>query len=233
MFSNSHTHETKMITVADSIGIKLLSPDCLLTGNNSSNDFKFLMFPIHFQYLFFPIEGVGNELHQYYYLDSSNLTVHRKISLNFRSKIYGISSSNSQFVVVHGGRELAVFLLTVDKHLKLISRLTLNDWISSIKVYSPTSSEEVSFCVVSAHSVASQFIVNINGKWRIEHKASCTDKCTLYCSFIIGDEWTETTIFGGTASGELIIWNANGNGSQREVLHRLSGHNVRPLDHLS
>ncbi|XP_055297344.1 WD repeat-containing protein 6 [Sitodiplosis mosellana] len=194
-----------MITVADSIGIKLLSPDCLLTG-------------------------VGNELHQYY-LDSSNQTVHRQISLNFRSKIYGISSfdehneSDSQYVVVHGGREVAIFILSIDKHLKLVTHLTLSDWISSIKVYKPISSEEVSFCVLSAHSVASKLNVNINGKWRIEHKASCTDKCTLYCSFIIGNDWAETTIFGGTAFGELIIWNASGSGLQREVLHRLSGHN--------
>lgn len=176
--------------------------------------------------------GVGNELHQYY-LDSSNRTVHRQLNLNFRCKIYDIASfdghndSDAQFVVVYGGREVAIFLLNRDKHLKFITRLTLSDWISSIKVYKPVSSEEVSFCILSAHSVASEFKVNTNGKWLIEHKASCTDKCTLYCSLIIGNNWNETTIFGGTAFGELIIWNSIGSDSSREVLQRLSGHNVR------
>lgn len=189
------------------------------------------MFTLWFWFLIFL--GVGNELHQYY-LDPSNHTLHRQINLNFRNKIYGISSfdgehneSDTQFVAVYGGREVAIFLLTLDKHLKLITRLTLSDWISSIKVYKPISSDEVSFCVLTAHSVASEFKVNINGKWRIEHKVSCTDKCTLYCSVIIGNDWAETTIFGGTAFGELIIWNAAGNDSTRDVLQRLSGHNVR------
>lgn len=127
--------------------------------------------------------------------------------------------------MVHAGREVAILLLA-GKELQLITRLTLNDWISSILVYEPTSSDEISFCVVSAHSVASEFTVKRNGKWSINNKSSCVDKCTLYCSFIIGNRWTETTIFGGTAFGELIIWKTNNESLPCEVLHRLSGHNV-------
>lgn len=153
--------------------------------------------------------------------------------LNFRSKIYGISTfdghntTTPKFVVAYGGREVAILLLTSDNHLKLLTCLALNDWISSIRVYEPTSNDEVSFCTVSGHSVASEFNVNLMGKWNTQNKASCTDKCTLYCSFITGNRWNETTIFGGTAFGELIIWTANGNDSTREVIHRLPGHNVR------
>lgn len=174
--------------------------------------------------------GVGNELHQYF-IDSTGLTVHRQICLNFRSKVYGISScdgqsdSNTQFIVVYGGKEITIFLLSEDQQLKLITRLTLNDWISSIRLYKTISSDAVSFCVVFAHSVASQFNVNINGKWSIEHKSTCVDKCTLYCSSIIGNSWEETTIFGGTAFGELIIWTPDGE-SPREVFQRVTGHNV-------
>lgn len=178
--------------------------------------------------------GVGNEIHQYR-IDSFGKTVLQQISSSFRCKIYGISSyqnelndqneSNQQFVVVYGGREVAIFLLRDDLDLKLITRLTLNDWISTIRVYKPISNDVVSFCVVSAHSVASEFNVNINGKWSIEHKSSCVDKCTLYCSLIIGDSWEKTTIFGGTAFGELIIWTPNGE-SPREVFQRVTGHNV-------
>lgn len=179
------------------------------------------------------ISGVGNELHQYY-LNSSKQTVHRHFCLNFRSKIYGISAaddqneSNKQFVVAYGGRELTVFLMSEDNQLKSIKHLTLNDWISSIKLYKPNSDNVISFCVVTAHSVASEFRVNINGEWSIQHKSSCADKCTLYCSFVIGDSWEDTTIFGGTAFGELIIWDANGD-SPRGVHYRATGHNVTYL----
>lgn len=180
--------------------------------------------------------GIGNELHQYY-LDSKKQTIHRTVNLNFRCKIYGIAcfhdesssllSTNSQFIVVYGGREMAIFILNIDKQLKFIKHLTLNDWISSVCVYESISHDMISFCVVSAHSVASEFNVNIDGKWRIEHKSSCQDKCTLYCSFIMGKNWMDTTIFGGTAFGELIVWKTNETGQQLStVLHRVSGHNV-------
>lgn len=159
------------------------------------------------------------------------------MKLNFRCKIYGVacfrddsakkSSTNSEFIVVYGGRELAVFNLKPDKQLTFIKHLTLNDWISSICVYQPISPDQISFCVVSAHSVASEFNVNVNGEWRIEQKKSCQDKCTLYCSFIMGKNWRDTTIFGGTAFGELIVWKTNESGQQLSpVLHRVSGHNV-------
>lgn len=178
------------------------------------------------------ILGIGNELHQYY-LDSKKHTIHNTVKLNFRCKIYGIACfhdelpTNSQFIVVYGGRELAICILSADKQLKFIKHLTLNDWISSICVYQPDSHDSISFCVVSAHSVASEFNVNVDGEWRIEHKKSCQDKCTLYCSSIMGENWIETTIFGGTAFGELIVWKPHGTGEQPStVLHRVSGHNV-------
>lgn len=155
------------------------------------------------------------------------------MSLSFRCKIYGIacyqneSTTSARFIVAYGGRELALFTMNADKELTLIKHLTLNDWISSICVYAPTSEDEISFCAVSAHSVASEFNVKSNGNWRIEHKKSCRDKCTLYCSFIMGENWMETTIFGGTAFGELIIWQPSESGQQlATVLHRVSGHNV-------
>lgn len=160
------------------------------------------------------------------------------MSLNFRYKIYGIAcyhdeisselSNKSQFIVVYGGREVAIFILHTDKRLQFVKHLTLYDWISSVRVYKPIASDLISFCTVSAHSVASQFNVNVDGNWKIEHKRSCEDKCTLYSSFIMGESWTNTTIFGGTAFGELIIWKTNEDGEQQlaKVLHRVSGHNV-------
>lgn len=174
-------------------------------------------------------------LHQYY-LNATKETIHRQISLGFRSKIHGIAKyddpnaiDSTQFVVVYGGRQLAVLLLSSNYDLKLVKILSLNDWISSAQVYKPKpdkKGDEISFCTVSAHSVACEFKINTNGEWSIVNKASCDEKCTLYCSAIIGYEWIESTVFGGTAFGELIIWKTHGEGMQREVFHRLSGHNV-------
>lgn len=159
------------------------------------------------------------------------------MNLNFRSKIYGIecfhdgssrqTTTAAQFIVVHGGRHMALFILDIDNQLKLVKQLTLNDWISSVRVYEPIAQDVISFCVLSAHSVASEFKVTTDGKWTIEHKNSCLDKCTLYCSLIIGNSWTETTFLGGTAFGELIVWQTNENEQQPStILHRVSGHNV-------
>lgn len=158
------------------------------------------------------------------------------MNLNFRYKIYGIAcyhdepelSKNPQFIVVYGGREAAIFILTRDKQLRFIKQFTLNDWISSVRVYAPISSDVISFCVVSAHSVASQFNVNVDGSWTVVHKNSCKDKCTLYCSFVMGKSWADTTIFGGTAFGELIVWQTHEDERQLPaILHRMTGHNVR------
>lgn len=160
------------------------------------------------------------------------------MNLNFRYKIYGIAcyqdeipselTNKPQFIVVYGGREAAIFIINADKQLQFIKQLTLYDWISSVRVYAPILSDNISFCVVSAHSVASQFNVNVDGDWKIEHKKSCEDKCTLYSSTIMGKSWMDTTIFGGTAFGELIVWQTTV-GEEHQlatVLHRVSGHNV-------
>lgn len=175
--------------------------------------------------------GIGNELHQYV-LTASNGTIHRKIDIKFTSKIYGIatlttpSDRQTPFFVIHAGREIAIGSIDATNTVTIIQKLLINDWISSVRVYPASNQNECRFCALSGHNLAMEFIVSASGAWQIVNKSACVDKCTLYCSYVRGTQWTDTTCFGGNAFGELIIWTVGANGSTRNVLHRLSGHNV-------
>lgn len=92
-----------------------------------------------------------------------------------------------------------------------------NDWINSINLYSPSS-----LCILTSHSIACHIALNWPAATsEILVKESCSDKSTLYCSLVHGSEWGNSTFFGGTALGDLIIWQTG-----NFILHRLSGHNV-------
>lgn len=175
--------------------------------------------------------GVGNQLQAYFLNENSSSTIRRQIKVNFRSKIYGISSDDgsngAKNIVIYGGREIAVAILNNNNDFRIIKRLTSKDWISSVHLYEIVADDEITFCALTAHNVALEIGVELDGKWRIKNKQSCTDKCTLYCSLIIGKYWQNTTIFGGNAFGELIIWNIVDSTGPCKILHRLSGHNVR------
>lgn len=165
-------------------------------------------------------------------MNESGETVHRQFDFGFSSKIYGITSTNNEihsnpkFIVINAGREAAICIANIHNDLKIIKKLSLNDWISSAHVYESIESDKVSFCMVSGHSIATEVKVDIHSKCKIINRSACEDKCTLYCSYITGNRWADTTIFGGNAFGELIIWTVGENESTREILHRLSGHNV-------
>lgn len=175
--------------------------------------------------------GIGNELHQYY-TDVENKTIHRQINLNFKTKIYGITSlplnkdADTYYVVVYAGRDAAVLSVTSENEVNVVKKLSLGDWISSIRLYKLNKCDRISFCVLSAHSVATEIEVNDSGEYEILNSSSCIDKVTLYCSMILGDKWLDTTLFGGTAFGELIIWTVGDSAHPRNVIHRLAGHNV-------
>lgn len=135
------------------------------------------------------------------------------------------AEAKTQFFVVHAGREIAVGTVDIDNNVKILQKLVINDWISSVRLYDASNQDECRFCALSGHNVAMEFVVTATSRWSIVNKSACVDKCTLYCSYILGTEWENTTCFGGNAFGELIIWTV-GVGSARDVLHRLSGHNV-------
>lgn len=121
--------------------------------------------------------------------------------------------------------------MTKNNKINIIKTLSLNDWISSVHVYKSelSESDQISFCVLSAHSVATEIEINQQGDWKVLNRSSCIDKCTLYCSKIVGDRWLETVIFGGNAFGELIVWTVGKDSQPRNVIHRLTGHNVSIL----
>lgn len=131
-----------------------------------------------------------------------------------------------QYVVAYGGRELAILRLKSDE-LELIQRLEIHDWVNSVLLYENQDEAELEFAVLTSHSAVFRIRAdNINCTWKILDKAASVEKSTLYCSRMIGREWNETTVFGGTALGELIIWQVKSGSSSCEVFHRLLGHNV-------
>lgn len=137
------------------------------------------------------------------------------------------SERKAQYFVIHAGREIAIGTVDAENTVNIVQKLVSDDWISSIQLYEPTNDDECRFCALSGHNLAMEFTISINKAWKILNKSACVDKCTLYCSYIQGTKWRNTICFGGNAFGELIIWAVGLNGSTQDVLHRLSGHNVR------
>lgn len=82
--------------------------------------------------------------------------------------------------------------------------------------------------ILTAHGVACRFFLNTDEKCnKIIDKISLPDYSTLYCSLIVGQTWQETIFFGGTALGELLLWQMDPNNVDNgaTILHRLSAHN--------
>lgn len=181
---------------------------------------------------FVVVEGIGNELHQYC-IESTTRTHHVQLNLQFKSKIYGIRSLSdashenaSHFVIVFGGKELALLTKVGQPDVELLQCLALNDWISTVHIYEPPEVATSRFCVLSSHSSAMEFEANETGAWKIANRSASVDKSTLYCSIALGTQWSTTTVFGGTALGELIVWSVKSDDLAREIIHRVSGHNV-------
>lgn len=107
--------------------------------------------------------------------------------------------------------------------------LAFSDWISTVHVYERTESNSVRMCVLTAHSLAMEIEVDETGAWKISSRSASVDKSTLYCSMAMGSRWSTTTVFGGTALGELIIWSVQTGDLAREIIHRISGHNVSSM----
>lgn len=156
-----------------------------------------------------------------------------QLNLEFKSKIYGIrslsdaSSENvSRFVVVYGGKELAILSKVGEPNVEVLQYLALSDWISTVHIYEPTETATFRFCVLTSHSLAMEIDVDESGAWKMVNRAASVDKSTLYCSMVLGTQWSSTTVFGGTALGELIVWQVKSGDVAREIIHRVSGHNV-------
>lgn len=137
------------------------------------------------------------------------------------------SGRKSPFFVIHAGREIAIGTVDTNNTVNIIQKLVSDDWISSVHLYEATNDDACRFCALTGHNLAMEFTVSIKKAWAILKRSACADKCTLYCSYIRGTQWRNTICFGGNAFGELIIWEVGLNGSTQDVLHRLSGHNVR------
>lgn len=99
----------------------------------------------------------------------------------------------------------------------------INDWINNVQLYS--SQQQLSMCLLTSHSVALHFAFQTVDRPIETERIACADKSTLYSSCLVGSQWSETLVFGGTALGDLMIWSlaTERNGT---ILHRLSGHNV-------
>lgn len=171
-------------------------------------------------------------MHQYC-IESTDKTHHAHLNLNFKSKIFGIrslsnatSENPSRFVVVYGGKELAILKNVGEPNVELVQCLALNDWISTVHIYESTDETTIRCCVLTSHSFAMEIEANDSGGWEILNRSASVDKSTLYCSMLMGAHWSATIVFGGTALGELIIWSTKSGDLARDIIHRISGHNV-------
>lgn len=156
-----------------------------------------------------------------------------QLNLKFKSKIYGICSlsdasweKQSRFAVVYGGKELAILTNLGTPNVEVVRCLQVSDWISTVHIYELIDGVTLRFCLLTSHSLAMEMELNESSVWKTANRSASMDKSTLYCSKVLGTNWSTTIVFGGTALGELIIWSVKSGDLAREIIHRVSGHNV-------
>lgn len=171
-------------------------------------------------------KGIGNVLRLYHYNKKLNITKEIFLAQRLLDKIHGIRTiligQDTYYGVIYGGREFMI--LHIDENEIIFKSITrISDWINNIQIY---QSELNKICVLTSHSVALQIIHDpeLNCTKEMD-RISCVDKSTLYTSCLFGEKWLNTTVFGGTALGDLIIWSLSPE-NKGAVLQRLSGHNV-------
>ncbi|XP_055713112.1 WD repeat-containing protein 6 [Phlebotomus papatasi] len=183
-------HEDKML-IADSVAVKV---------NNSQEVFI----------------GVGNHL-KYVKFENGERNV-QWFDTQFRGKILGIEIVRDTlgcFVLVHGGRYLAVFEL-VEGSLQRLSGCQFSDLISSVHCENDLSN----ICVITGHNIA--LLVNFRESLEVTKKAKCEDNSTLYCSHVEGAKWEDFVVYSGTALGDVILWKPSD--IQAGILHRFTAH---------
>ncbi|XP_055842868.1 WD repeat-containing protein 6 [Episyrphus balteatus] len=143
------------------------------------------------------LAGVGNEIRLYTKCGTSTLP------FKLKGKVHGIESEESTNKLLIYGENEFIFIEQNDLSFQLLYRGCLSDWISSGKLMQ----DEGTFLLVTAHSVAILLKYSDESQsCEIIDKISCTDKSTLYCSYIYGSSWDSSLILGGNAFGELLIW---------------------------
>lgn len=148
------------------------------------------------------------------------------LDTKFRGKILGIEivrDSLGFFVLVHGGRYLAVFEL-VEGSLRRLTGCQFSDLISSVHC----ENDMRNICVITGHNIA--LLVNFRESLEVTKKAKCEDNSTLYCSHVEGAKWEDFVVYSGTALGDVIVWKPSH--VEDGILHRFTAHKVRPFLHI-
>ncbi|XP_055913994.1 WD repeat-containing protein 6 [Eupeodes corollae] len=166
------------------------------------------------------LAGVGNEIRLHTKDDSSTLP------FKLKGKVHGIESEEwTNKLLIYGENEF-IFIEQNALNFELLYRGCLSDWVSSGKLLK----EEGSFLLVTSHSVAVLLKYNdVTHFCEIQNKISCTDKSTLYSSYIYGTSWEDLLILGGNAFGELLVWQptiqCEENSGRAKLLQRRPCHN--------
>lgn len=171
--------------------------------------------------IYFSFAGVGHRLKVFV----SGLSMPSIYDLPFQDKIHGIemmsNGGGGQFYI-YGGRYLALCIIHPENNhqLEILSHCKLADCISSVSA-NPSSSKALH--LVTTYNVAVEIIVDERASFVISRKSVC-ERSTLYCSHMRQSEdgqWTGLMIFGGTALGEVLIWQPTNGGNSR-ISYRFS-----------
>ncbi|XP_065364984.1 tRNA (34-2'-O)-methyltransferase regulator WDR6 [Calliphora vicina] len=197
-------------TVADSIAIEILDETTILTGK-------------------------GNELHLYRKNTAKENVFERQVlAIKLTNKIHGIRKTQTasvKIVLVYGEKEFILLAYNDNHEFNEFYRAELSDWISCGSFVN--DSQEI--VLLTAHSIILRFSYNVAvGECCLKERVSCTDKSTLYCAHLFGENWNDLVVFAGNAFGELLIWQPSKYEENKAeplkpkvspLLHRISAHN--------
>uniref|UniRef100_A0A1B0ARY4 tRNA (34-2'-O)-methyltransferase regulator WDR6 n=1 Tax=Glossina palpalis gambiensis TaxID=67801 RepID=A0A1B0ARY4_9MUSC len=191
-------------TVADSIAIKLLNKNTIVTGK-------------------------GNELHLYKRVDES--IVEDVLNVKLKNKIHGIEYYNTNILLIYGEMEFILVQWKTDcDEFEEFYRAQLTDWISGAILL---DNAQIALLTAHSVILRFQYDWKQKTCDLLERVTCADDKSTLYCTHLYGSLWDDLIIFSGNAFGELLIWqpslihiNENKENLRNSfLLHRINAHN--------
>ncbi|XP_046542365.1 WD repeat-containing protein 6-like [Haliotis rubra] len=127
-----------------------------------------------------------------------------------------------------GEKCFRIFSVSTDPEIRVDCHdeaVVLEDWILDLRFMAePKSQRCAQLAVTVAHNVI--LLWDIASRMLLE-RVDCTEKCILYCAHFINSSWPTLVLAAGTVFNQVIIWSPHrtrNDHGQREVIHRLKGH---------
>ncbi|XP_046362387.2 WD repeat-containing protein 6-like [Haliotis rufescens] len=172
------------------------------------------------------LAGIGGSVHVYETEKREQVALQYVLPCR---NIHGIIRDLTENVFcAYGEKCFRIFSTSADPEIRVDCQdeaVVLEDWILDVRfMEEPESQQCEQLAVAVAHNVI--LLWDITSRTLL-HRVDCVEKCILYCAHFINTSWSNLVLAAGTVFNQVIVWSPHGarnNQEQREVIHRLKGH---------